>query len=45
MGKFYCPTCKEIKSRLNVKKRKFSNHKWYECRQCHNEVISLKKKH
>lgn len=38
MKKFYCPTCKKFKRRIDVKKVDDCRCYWYTCRWCHQDV-------
>ena len=41
--RFFCPTCKKFKNRLQVSRRTdYVRFYWYECRWCHNVVQDTK---
>lgn len=44
LKKFYCPTCKELKSRLEVKKEDDTRCYYYVCEWCHKQVMYTENK-
>lgn len=39
MKKYYCPTCKKFKNRLQLKREDDTRVAWLTCRWCHNSNI------
>ena len=39
MKKYYCPTCKQFKNRLQLKKTNDTRTAFFVCRMCHNSNI------
>lgn len=39
MKKYYCPTCKKFKNRMQLKKVDDTRVAFYECRYCHSHNI------
>lgn len=39
MKKYYCPTCKKFKNRLQLKREDDTRFAWLTCRWCHNSNI------
>lgn len=43
MKKYYCPSCGELKSRIQLKRKDDTRVAFYECRYCHSSKIYLTK--
>ena len=39
--RYYCPTCKQVKKRFEVKLVNDTRFYWYECKWCHNPVKTI----